>query len=437
MTTKSNISPSVAPTNTIIRTYPQGYASTISDTESEGEGAPAEVDSDDEEQHSIEARLEQNRQYLDLQVKLPSGSEVSPWILNPQSWKTEDGTDVVLIRKPTASHLSHRLLNPFIYRTVENAGTLHDLAALLDTPDDWEKRYNDITADDYLFESLRNFRGLPATTPESDIQAHFIGLVTVVAARLGLHLTPRSETKIIVGGILARDHYDLRSSADPRFSLRNGATLIASEVKTMQSFPPGHMWYHSSRGVQVLSALYAFNGPTLLLTQKQWKLFVENADRNSVLTFPYGDTHQHSRHVKSSMMEPMGKSFLKALVICLLSKRSSVENWTTVANSVQELSKTPQKTTVKEKYFDTTEKPRRQSARLREALDDVIPSKKRPSFFSGYVDGQKVYAQVRVVAEDIVARIEGDIALEEKLERQREPISMEGQRETSSMTLFE
>ena len=39
----------------------------------------------------------------------------------------------------TESEGSHRLLNPFIYRNIKNLGTLNDLGALLDTPDDWEE----------------------------------------------------------------------------------------------------------------------------------------------------------------------------------------------------------------------------------------------------------------------------------------------------------
>ena len=68
--------------------------------------------------------------------------ESSAWLLAPQTWKTAEGSDVVLIRKPTASNLSHRLLNPFISRNIQTAGTLGDLASLLNTPDDWEARYN-------------------------------------------------------------------------------------------------------------------------------------------------------------------------------------------------------------------------------------------------------------------------------------------------------
>lgn len=82
------------------------------------------------------------------------------------------------------------------------------------------------------------------------------------------------------------------------------------------------MWYHGS---QALSALYAFSCPTFLFTQRQWKLFLENGDRNAILTFPYDDNDNHTPHVNSSLVQPMGKTFLKTIAICLLSRRVSLE----------------------------------------------------------------------------------------------------------------
>ena len=160
-----------------------------------------------------------------------------------------------MIRKPTASNLSHRLLNPFIYRNIQTAGTLNDLAILLDTPDDWEVRYNQVVADGRIIRKLNRFSALADDAAESDIQYSFIGIVQAISDRLDMDLDTSSETKIIVGGILARYQYDLRSKTDPHFLNTGGLNLIASEAKTHRTFVPGEMWYHSSRGIQVLSAL--------------------------------------------------------------------------------------------------------------------------------------------------------------------------------------
>lgn len=388
----------------IVRTYPRYYAA--SDTESEGE-AQFEVDTEDDEQHSILTRLEQNQQYMDQQIIPPSGA----WILEPQTWKTTEGTDVVLIRKPTASNMSHRLLNPFIYRNIRKVGTLNDLAALLHTPDDWEERYNQVVADGDIIQDMDDFRNLPDDTAESDIQWQFGGLVSAIARGLRVRIRPKSETKIIVGGILARYQYDLRSKTDPHFLSTSGRNLIASEAKTHRTFAAGDMWYHASRGIQLLSALYAFNCPTFLFTQRQWKLFVENSDRNAVLTFPYNDNPDHTPHVNSSLVQPMGTTFLKAIVICLLSGQVSLEDSVkaiTLEESSQ-LDKTPEKSIIKSKHFDTPEKPKRPSARLL--------GQPKPSYVSGYDDkGQPIYSLIRVVPQEVVARVEDEIAVQEKKE---------------------
>jgi hypothetical protein len=67
------------------------------------------------------------------------------------------------------------------------------------------------------------------------------------------------------------------------------------------------MWYQSSRGIQVLAALYAYNCPTILFTQKEGKLFVENNDQNSVFTFPCNDDADQTPRVDSCLVQPMGQ----------------------------------------------------------------------------------------------------------------------------------
>ena len=313
---------------------------------------------------------------MDQQITPPSG-ESSAWIMEQQNWNTAENTPVVLIRKPTASNLSHCLLNPFIYRNIQNVGSLDDLAALLGTPNDWQERCNQVVADGEIILEMDDFRNLPEETAESTIQVRFVGLVVAIATRLLVRIRSDSQNKIIIGGILARYEYDLRSKTDPHFlSSSSGLNLIASEAKTDRTFALGEMWYHHSRGIQTLSALYAFNCPTFLFSQRQWKLFVENTERNAILTFPYNDNPDFTPHVNSSLVQPMGRTFLKAIVICLLSQR--------------------------------VDKPRtRKSSRLQEGP--------RPKYVSGYDDkGQPIFSLVRVVPPDAVARIEEDIAIQEK-----------------------
>ncbi|KAH9271334.1 hypothetical protein BASA83_006424 [Batrachochytrium salamandrivorans] len=387
----------------IVRTYPNDYAP--SDTESEGE-AQFEVEVEDEEQNSVSTRLEQNQLYMDRQITAPSG-ETSAWVLEPRLGKQ--------LKAPT---------------NIQNVGTLDDLATLLDTPDDWEVRYNQIVDNGYIIDRMNRFRNFSDDTLESYIQSEFSALVNLVAGGLLVRICAGSETKIIVGGILARYQYDLRSKTDPHFLDTEGRNLIASEATTHHRFPPGEMWYHSSRGVQVLSAMYAFNCPTFLFTQKQWKLFVENKDRNAILTFPYNDNDDHTPHVNSSLVYPMGTTFLKAIVICLLSRRFSLEEsmkTATLDESAFQINETSEKTVIKPKDFDTLEKSTIQSTRLQQAAR-LESGKNTPSFVSGYANGQPVYTTVRVVPQDIVAGIEDEIALQEKEEYKQQ---------SSEITLFE
>ena len=155
----------------------------------------------------------------------------------------------------------------------------------------------------------------------------------------------------------------------------------------------------------------------------QWKLFVENTDRNAILTFPYNDNDEHTPHVNSSLVQPMGTTFLKAIVICLLSRRVSLEESTKVVNLEEssQVKETPKKIIVKPKYFETQPKPERQSARLQ--------GQPKPSYVSGHDDkGQPIYTLIRVVPQDVVARIEAEIAVQEKKEYEKQ---------TSEMTLVE
>jgi hypothetical protein len=119
----------------------------------------------------------------------------------------------------------------------------------------------------------------------------------------------------------------------------------------------------------------------------------------------------------------MGTTFLKAIVICLLSRRVSLEESmkaVTLEESTQ-VKETPRKTIVKSKYFDTPDK---ESAR--QNASNLEHGKRIPSFVSGYVEGKPIYTIVRVVPQEIVAGIE--ISIQEKKEYQKQ---------TSEMTLFE
>jgi hypothetical protein len=107
---------------------------------------------------------------------------------------------------------------------------LDDLAALLDTLDNWEERYNHVTGDGHIFRKLSHFRDLSDDTAEATIQSKFIGIVEAIAHRRGVELESDTETKIIVGGPLARNHYDLRSKTESRPRLQGEVSSLIRMV---------------------------------------------------------------------------------------------------------------------------------------------------------------------------------------------------------------
>jgi hypothetical protein len=91
-----------------------------------------------------------------------------------------------------------------------------------------------------------------------------------------------------------------------------------------------------------------------------------------------------------------------------------------------QVKETPKKTIIIPKYFDTPDKPKRQSARLQKGTE-LESGKKIPSFVSGYAEGQPIYTMIRVVPQEIVAKIEDEITIQERKEYQKQ---------TSEMTLI-
>ena len=416
----SEIKP-ITPDLKVIRTYDDTY---YAETDSEVEQETHFENDLEEENQSISTRLRQNQDYFDTQLEQQTGTN-SAWTVSRQPWKTADEKDVILIKRPTASCLSHRLLNPYIYRNIKDVGSLDNLASLLEAPNDWESIYKTVVAKRFVVDKLNQFIALPDSTLEATIQNEFNGIVHFVSAALGSCIFSKSQTKVIVGGILARHEYDLRSATDPHFFYKDNVDILASEIKTQRSFPLEDMWYHGSRGIQTLSALYSYNCPTLLLTQKHWKLFIENKDRNAVFTYPFNDNKKDSDYFNSTLMYSMGATFLKVIVICLLSKRGNMDERMRLESEheVSQLQKSPAKKPAKRKHDEDGQNQRvlRRSSRLKPLQEFSSSSysrqKKMPIFISGYENGLPIYSTIRVVSEDVVARIETEIEEELALEK--------------------
>jgi hypothetical protein len=373
-----------------IRTQPQ-YSE--SEVESEVESGVELLESEqDEDNQSIAERLSQNMEYLEEQ--LPS------WTLRPMA----DG--ITLVQKPI--QVLHRALHPAVYRNVKSPITLDQLAQLLGSGENWLDLYNDnIDGNSVIMNTLNMFQSLPDETPESEIQAIFMMIVTLIGGRLGLTLYAANGRKTIVGGFLAKHELDVRSATDPCF-LKNGRYVLATEIKTAKTFTDGTYWYYTSRGVQVLSALYAFNCPTFLLNQKVWKLFVENQERTKVMTFPVGNDPQGNDLSRASKVYGIGTTLLKAITICLLSKRSGT--LMTMAQSVP----VPTPRFKDTRVVHSEKKPKR--ARQDPGSEFPFTPPPPPAFKSGYENGQAVYTYIRVMPQDQVDMLGEEIQAEEKIQ---------------------
>jgi hypothetical protein len=114
----------------------------------------------------------------------------------------------------------------------------------------------------------------------------------------------------------------------------------------------------------------------------------------------------------------MGTTFLKAIVICLLSKRTSEKEhpMTTPGTETAHALETPQKNKTKRRHFGSSKKQQRLKSRKR-ARSDFPESEAVPRFISGYADGEPVYSTVRVYSEKAVSEIEMNIAAKEKMEK--------------------
>jgi hypothetical protein len=382
---------------TSIRVYPDDYAGT--DTESDVEPT-LEWEHDEEEEVAVADRLAQNQQFMD--------NVLPTWVLLPQTWLSGSGTNVLLVRRPTASNMVHHLLHPGVYKGIQSIPTLDAFANLVGAPRDWEEKYNMALASrGTLLRNLNHFARLRDNARESNIQSVLIGLVTLLADALGTFVAQDTERMVIVGGILAHSEYDVRSRTDAYFQNEVGIPLLATEVKTNRTFPEREMWYHGSRGVEVLSAMYAYHCPTMIVTQKQFKVFVENAERNAIFTYPYDTNQEHTNHVNASLLQPVGTTMLNVIAICMLSQpRSLVVHPFGAGGDLQ----TPPQKVIKKKHWETLGKPLRMSPRLAAMGTKATSAPRRtPKFISGYLEGKPVYTEVRVVSDESVQTIESRI----------------------------
>jgi hypothetical protein len=369
---------------------PNGFRFVRSCTSDYAEPTEKDEDSDCEED---EVRLDHADCDFDFQEK--------NWTIQDQAWQEKNsGKTVKLIMFPTGSMLDHRVLHPYLYRRVKRIGTLDSLAETLGAPSDWLRKYEKLVAGSpSVILRFKRLVNLPNTAMEIDVREAFSEVVLFTATSLGVDLFCRKQTKVVVGGIMVRPEYDVRSKTDAIFVDIDGKYALASEVKRHTAFGLGQMWYRGCRGVRVFSSLYAFNAPTFLLTQKHWKIFVEDSSRCTVLTFPFNDDPALAPYVAASLLKPMGTTLLKALCICILARSPDSPPSSPSKQSERpslESIVTPESKFVPERQWGSVAK----ELENKVTRDNVkIPF---PSFVSGYDHGRPTYSYVRIIPEEEV-----------------------------------
>jgi hypothetical protein len=375
----------------------------FTDTESDGDSSVVAEDdlsteadiSDVEDESVLNTILERNQKYLE--------AAKGNWEVGNR--KLGSGEDILVVLKPTASKMNFKALYPTVYSGVKDLGGLDFLAKTVNAPSGWEKKSADLVlSNQQIIKCFQKFRDLPGDTSEADVSAQLNHLVSLVATFLDVEITPRQETPVSVGGILVDPKYYLKSNTDIHFQI-DGRTVIATILKKVSAFPEGAVWYRDSRGVQAITAMYAHDAPTFLMTHKQWKLIVQNENRDCVLTYPF-DMAKPSTCVKQ-----LGPTFLQALCICMLSDPSGHKGTKPLLPASEAvLVQTPES-----KPTRTVGSVEHASKRPRPDSSQGNDSKGAggPQYLHSSSGGQTVFQRVRVLSAEDVRIIENRIAAAE------------------------
>ncbi|KAI3639761.1 hypothetical protein MIR68_002075 [Amoeboaphelidium protococcarum] len=134
------------------------------------------------------------------------------------------------------------------------------------------------------------------------------------------------SSPFVVGALFAHPTYDVRDQSDTTFKGFSGNPLLATEAKRAAAFPVSKLWHHGSRGIQTLCTLYRTGCPTILYSQKCFKVFVENDSRDAIFAWPFdsGNSNQNDepysreRVARSYTLQVMTSVIMQVITICLL-----------------------------------------------------------------------------------------------------------------------
>jgi hypothetical protein len=212
-----------------------------------------------------------------------------------------------VIKKPTASKIPSLVLNPLAYRELGPIHSLDEFAIAMRV-ENWDSKVRTAQQGDprlweLVFEESTELAGMARTFSESCVSTKFGVLVEILGKALSIKSKFLNERRFGIGGVLADFRYAVRGKTDLNFGVAeagnprcrvherenaseleesaqkgNSSLAMSVEFKTSATFPAGNTWYHGSRGVQALGALWSGweknpFAPALLLTQEQLNSF--------------------------------------------------------------------------------------------------------------------------------------------------------------------
>ena len=356
-----------------IRTYPVSMRSSRRISE------PSEIASSSEEErssHTIDERIHSSLLALYETI-------------SRDNWELQ-GDAIMSVESPKASKINHQVLYPPFYAFMQPISDLDHLAELIGAPSEWHSIYLAALADRdaRISAHFHQLIALEDHEYESTIQSKFSDLCHAIARALKADISTNYNTADSIGGILADARYDITSEADLCVSNGNGEYVLTSEIKTNNAFGVRFCWFKRCRGAQVACTLYSKNCPCFLFTPKHWKVFIENQQRDAVLTYPFDDDEHETLFDKSTLMRAMGAGFLQALVICFLAKLTFSDD----LPLYDQPSSSPMSS--KSRYSASAQP----IAKRRRSINQTIIQPKLRSGIDS--DGRLVYRQLRVYRED-------------------------------------
>ena len=262
------------------------------------------------------------------------------------------------------------------------------IAKRLNAPLENERKLIDILAvgDSLIPHRLNVLQSLPEGSRDCDMRSSLENLLQVVGNELRVSLECFSSRKMAVGGMLAYNHLDIHGETDICLINGDNECIAVLEVKTPETFGVDN-WYRDCRGTQVLTALYHFNAPLFLVTGHVWKMFHENTNRNAIFTHP---TERSAGGIyigpfpKSLKVGSVGREFLKAIIICILSRPGT-------RPSLRDLPSIPIRDTESSRH-----KMEHSENRTRDMKTPKDTLRVNPSYYSGKENGVAMYTQVRL-----------------------------------------